>query len=972
MLALWTHMSTRTIRLAATTTLAALAATLAAIGPPSPSSAANFTVDTLSDNPADGMTLREAITVANGLAGPDRITFADGLTGTITLTGGELTSNGDLEIAGPGPSLLTIDGDGTSRVLQATAGTDLTLHDLTIANGATLGSGGGVAASGVDRLSIRNVTFVDNEASNQGGGLWVSNPTSDLVEVADSMFDNNRSGNAGAGMYLSDLAGTGEARLTDTSFIENTSVNGNGAGGFVSASGRSVVVNNVGAVRNVATNGNAGGLWLDGGEVTVNESTLLDNRAGVNFGGATINSNTGDVVVRSTAFSGNIAADSGAGNVSSAMALEFVESSVHKNGAPGLAGLQLIAAGEARIELSRFTDNTGGTIGGLRVSGATALDIDRSTFDGNRGTIIGGASVNSVPAVIDASTFSNNASGGATGTGGGFHSSGGTSVDVIDSTFTGNESREGGAIYGAGVTMVRLHHTTMVDNLATFEGGGVFVGAGGDIDLNDSIVADNSSPTFPDVNDPTLDISHSILGDGTGITLNPTASLIDVDPKLRPLADNGGPTLTMMPMLDSPAIDAANNMAIVVLPYDDQRGRDRSTSAPDMGSVEVFDDERQIWLPTEPARFVDTRALGETIDDMNEATGKFAAGEQRPITFAGRGDVPADAVGVIANITAINTVGTGFITAHACENPLPNAASLNYTGGVNLGNEIILGLNGNGDACIYTSGPIDLTVDVVGYISADSPYTPIVPARYADTRPNSTTFDGAVQAGGAPGAIGTLTVPIAGRGNVPADAVAVTMYLSAVTPAGNGFVTVWDCDGPAPLASSLNHVDGVNRGNEIIADIGPGGDVCLFTTANTHVTVDVVGFIPEGTNYTSLADQSRLLDTRDQGVTVDDLFKGGGPVPAGEFVEFEVAGRAGIPELATTVTMNVTVVTPTGTGFVTVYDCDGLPLASSLNFVGGVNGGNEIIASVNADGKVCLFASTTTQLAADVTGWTSI
>ena len=963
-------MSTRNIRLTATSTLAALAATLAAIGTPVPTSAANFTVDTLSDNAADGLTLREAIAAANATPGPDRVTFADGLTGTITLTGGQLTSSGDLEIAGPGESLLTIDGGGASRVLQATAGTDLTLLDLTIANGSTLGSGGGVAASGVGRLDIERVTFFGNEASNQGGGLWVLNPMTDLIHIADVMFDNNRSGNPGGGLYVNDAAGSGEVRITGSSFIENVSVNGNGAGAFVTAPGRSVVVDDVGAVRNRATNGNGGGLWLDGGDVSVDGLDALDNQAGTSFGGATINSNTGDVDVHATVFSGNTAQDSGAGSISSAAEIRVSDAIVAENSAPGLAGLQLSSAGETRVDLATVRDNTGGTVGGLQVSAASSVHLGRSTIDGNQGTTIGGIAVIGANTIVDSTTVSNNASGGATGTGGGMYVTGG-SIDVFNSTFAGNESREGGAIHGAGAVNVRLRQTTMADNLATSEGGGVHVGVGGDVDISDSIVADNSAPTFPDVNDTTLDISHSILGNGMGLILDPTESLIGVDPKLTPLADNGGPTSTMMPMLDSPAIDAGNDMLIIVPPFVDQRGRLRPASRPDMGSVEVFDDESQIWVPTTPARFVDTRSIGETIDDVDEKTGAFVAGEQRQITFAGRGDVPGDAVAVIANITAVTPVGNGYITAHPCVNPRPNAASLNYTGGVNLGNEIILGLSG-GDACVYTSESVHLTIDVVGYISAESPYQPVIPARFLDTRPDGVTLDGVDQAGGIPGAGQVVEIDVAGRGSVAAAARSAVMYVTAVTPQGSGYVTVWDCASDRPLASSLNHVDGVNRGNEIVADLSDSGSVCFFTSADTHLTVDVVGFVEDGSNHESLLAPSRLLDTRSDGQTVDALFAGSGMLAAGGTVELDVSGRAGIPSIATTVTVNVTAVQPQAAGYVTVFDCGALPLASSLNYVPGTNGGNEIIASLNANGRVCLRTSQATHLTADVTGWTSL
>ena len=97
-----------------------------------------------------------------------------------------------------------------------------------------------------------------------------------------------------------------------------------------------------------------------------------------------------------------------------------------------------------------------------------------------------------------------------------------------------------------------------------------------------------------------------------------------------------------------------------------------------------------------------------------------------------------------------------------------------------------------------------------------------------------------------------------------------------------------------------------------------------------------------------------------------------GALGAGESVELIVSGRAGIPGIVTTASINVTAINPAAAGFLTVYDCLTLPLASSLNYVPGVNGGNEIIASINANGRLCIHTSQATHLAADVTGWTSI
>jgi hypothetical protein len=82
----------------------------------------------------------------------------------------------------------------------------------------------------------------------------------------------------------------------------------------------------------------------------------------------------------------------------------------------------------------------------------------------------------------------------------------------------------------------------------------------------------------------------------------------------------------------------------------------------------------------------------------------------------------------------------------------------------------------------------------------------------------------------------------------------------------------------------------------------------------------------------------------------------------------QVTGRGGVPVGALAAVLNVTVVSPSGSTFVTVFPCGDRPLASSLNApVGGVVA-NEVVAKLTGSGEVCLFSLSTTDLVVDVTG----
>ena len=61
------------------------------------------------------------------------------------------------------------------------------------------------------------------------------------------------------------------------------------------------------------------------------------------------------------------------------------------------------------------------------------------------------------------------------------------------------------------------------------------------------------------------------------------------------------------------------------------------------------------------------------------------------------------------------------------------------------------------------------------------------------------------------------------------------------------------------------------------------------------------------------------------------------------------------------------VVDPANDGFITVYPClETPPRSSSLNYTADVTSANEIVATLDGNGHVCVFARTTIDVIADV------
>lgn len=238
-----------------------------------------------------------------------------------------------------------------------------------------------------------------------------------------------------------------------------------------------------------------------------------------------------------------------------------------------------------------------------------------------------------------------------------------------------------------------------------------------------------------------------------------------------------------------------------------------------------------------------------------------------------------------------------------------------------------------------------------------SEYVPVQPERLLDTR---TPEDGPSLA---PGEEIALDVT-GGVSDIPLDAVAVTLNVTGTEPDAPGYLTVWPCDSPRPVASNVNLAAGETAPNLVIAKMASDGTVCIFSQAGAHVIVDLQGWFPWSTSYQPLT-PTRVLDTRSPGA-----IGYAGPKPTtGQTITLPVRGIGPVPNDAGAVVLNVTATEASGAGFVTVWPCDRpRPTASNLNVPAGGTRPNSVVAKVSAAGTVCLFTQAGTHLIADVQG----
>jgi hypothetical protein len=195
------------------------------------------------------------------------------------------------------------------------------------------------------------------------------------------------------------------------------------------------------------------------------------------------------------------------------------------------------------------------------------------------------------------------------------------------------------------------------------------------------------------------------------------------------------------------------------------------------------------------------------------------------------------------NVTVVSPATGGHLTEFPCGSPQPVASNLNFVAGQVIPNAVLAKIGTGGQVCLFTSAATDIVADVNGYVPAGGSPSSVVPARLLDTRPGNPTVDGMAQGLGRQPANSTLQLTVTGRGGVPAGAEAVILNVTAVSPASGGYLTVFPCGSPRPLASNLNVVGGEIVPNAVLAKVGTDGKVCLYTSAATDIVADVNGFV---------------------------------------------------------------------------------------------------------------------------------
>ncbi len=416
-------------------------------------------------------------------------------------TSGDDTSNDCLEAANPCSTIQhAIDEAAAGDTVDIAAGT-YNEHDIIVDKDLIL-KGAGADSTVIDAEGLGRVILIEP----------------DLESTIDSLTI--------AGGYSDDYPESGL-----NSFYER------GSGGAIFNSGNLIIIN-VALIENIADFWGEGGGIYNEGNLTINSSTINNNSAGIPWprgrttgaGGGIFN--TGNLTITESTISENSSHYSGyGGGILNTGNLTIINSTTSEN-------KSVYGAGIANV-----------TYGPQTTVPALTLTIISSTITKNRASNGGGiANYDEGKLTIIGSTISENYGSGIDGNG---------SVAITNSTISKNESGfNGGGIRfgGDSSSYLTITNSTISENKVTYgSGSGIYHHwlSNGIVNLKNIIVANDNlvGNCFGNITSQ----GYNLGSDGTCNLTEPTDQP-NTDPKLEPLADNGGPTHTHALAAGSPAL----------------------------------------------------------------------------------------------------------------------------------------------------------------------------------------------------------------------------------------------------------------------------------------------------------------------------------------------------------------------------------------------------------------------------------
>jgi len=392
------------------------------------------------------------------------------------------------------------------------------------------------------------------------------------------------------------------------------------------------------------------------------------------------------------------------------------------------------------------------------------------------------------------------------------------------------------------------------------------------------------------------------------------------------------------------------------------------TSAPTPPTVPVTPKAGAFFHPMPPNRILDSRTANGGWNSLPIGAGNPNV---RGLQVTGAG-VPANASAVVMNVTATGATAGSFLTLFPNGQPTPTASNLNFGAGQTIPNLVTVKVGDGGFVNVFNAaGTTHVVADVVGYYDdgtgSGDRFNELPPTRILDSRGTNGGWNSKPLAAGA---ANVKDLKVTG-GNVPADATAVIMNVTATGGSAGSFLTAYPTGTTVPTASNPNFAAGETIPNLTTVKVGTGGNVRFFNAVGSvHVIADVVGYYSAstGNRFHALA-PIRALDSRSpMSSWAAPLAAGNGNVKA-----LPIAAGSNVPGNVAATVMNVTATGGSANSFITVFpNGTSVPTSSNLNFAGGQTIPNLVVVKVGGGGQAAFFnAVGSVHVVADVVGYFS-
>lgn len=346
-------------------------------------------------------------------------------------------------------------------------------------------------------------------------------------------------------------------------------------------------------------------------------------------------------------------------------------------------------------------------------------------------------------------------------------------------------------------------------------------------------------------------------------------------------------------------------------------------------------------------RVVDTR-VGSGHD------GVVPGGTEFTFSVAG---VPGFVVGgqaeVSLNVTATQASVPGFVTVYGAGLDRPNTSNVNYSPGENVANHVITQPDSNGNITVYVHGTTHIVVDVTAVHADSMGFTvPPLAGRVLDTRED----------GGPVPARSTTTVDphMALFPEMLEPPAAWILNVTATGATEPGFFNVYAASTPWPDTSTVNYVPGQTVAGLTIAEHTPGEGVAVYSHGQSHMVVDVLGWVNHDGSYVKKT-PARAHDSRAGGAQ---------PLPSGSYTTVNPTAH-GVPlGEASAVLANLTVTAGQEQGYLTAFRSTApRPDTSMLNYAAGQTIANSAFVPLAEDGTFRVYNHGNTHLVVDIVGY---